>query len=118
MRLKQGLTQEELAQAANTTKQTISKYESGIIKNIPADKIKAIADKLSTTPDYLMGWHYKPNSIMPDTLVVELVVEQDIIEKTVYKILYNVSKKIMQETEKAPNQKEMDIGAQKNASIL
>lgn len=50
------LTQEELAVAASTTKQTIHKYETGIISNIPASKIKSIADKLQTTPAYLMGW--------------------------------------------------------------
>lgn len=50
------LTQDDLAKAANTTKQTIHKYETGIITNIPASKIKALADKLQTTPGYLMGW--------------------------------------------------------------
>ena len=50
------LTLEELAGAVGTTKQTIHKYETGIISNIPASKIKAIADKLDTTPAYLMGW--------------------------------------------------------------
>ena len=56
LRIKSNLTQEELASAADTTKQTIHKYETGIITNIPASKIKALADKLSTTPAFLMGW--------------------------------------------------------------
>ena len=56
LRLDLKLTQEELASAANTTKQTIHKYETGIISNIPASKIKSIADKLETTPAFLMGW--------------------------------------------------------------
>lgn len=56
LRILAGLTQEELAEAAGTTKQTIHKYETGIISNIPASKIKALADKLQTTPAYLMGW--------------------------------------------------------------
>ena len=56
LRIKANLTQEELAIAANTTKQTIHKYETGIITNIPASKIKALADRLSTTPAFLMGW--------------------------------------------------------------
>lgn len=56
LRTKHGITQEELATAAGTKKQTIHKYETGIISNIPASKIKAIADKLGTTPAYLMGW--------------------------------------------------------------
>jgi len=56
LRCQLGYTQEELAISAQTTKQTIHKYETGIISNIPASKIKAIADKLNTTPAYLMGW--------------------------------------------------------------
>ncbi len=56
LRISLKLTQEELADAVGTKKQTIHKYETGIISNIPASKIKALADKLDTTPAYLMGW--------------------------------------------------------------
>lgn len=59
MRLKNNLTQDELALRINTTKQTIHKYENGIITNIPSSKIEAIANVLNTTPDYLMGWTEK-----------------------------------------------------------
>lgn len=63
LRCQKRLTQEELALSANTTKQTIHKYETGIISNIPASKIKLIADKLDTTPAYLMGWEVNGSSI-------------------------------------------------------
>lgn len=56
LRTSLNLTQEDLAESAGTKKQTIHKYETGIISNIPASKVKAIADKLNTTPAYLMGW--------------------------------------------------------------
>ncbi|MBQ7725607.1 MAG: helix-turn-helix domain-containing protein, partial [Clostridia bacterium] len=56
LRIENHLSQLELAKAADTTKQTIHKYETGIVENIPAGKIKAIADRLMTTPAYLMGW--------------------------------------------------------------
>ncbi len=56
MRLKNNLTQDELALSIGTTKQTIHKYENGIITNIPSSKIEAIANILNTTPNYLMGW--------------------------------------------------------------
>lgn len=66
LRISLDLTQEELAYAAGTTKQTIHKYETGIISNIPASKIKALADKLKTTPSYLMGWEdATPSNIYP-----------------------------------------------------
>lgn len=59
------LSQGELAKKANTTKQNIYKYEKGIITNIPSDRIELIANALSTTPAYLMGW----NENLSETLV-------------------------------------------------
>lgn len=50
------LTLEEVAKRIGTSKQTISRYENGIIGNIPSDKIEALSDVLRTTPAYLMGW--------------------------------------------------------------
>lgn len=55
-RIDNGLTQDELASYLSTTKQTIHKYETGLISNIPSSKIEAIAKVLHTTPAYLMGW--------------------------------------------------------------
>lgn len=55
-RLEKGLSQDEVAEKINTTKQTIYKYETGIITNIPASKIESLANILDTTPAYLMGW--------------------------------------------------------------
>lgn len=67
------LTQDELAVCANTTKQTIHKYETGIITNIPASKIKSIADKLNTTPAYLMGWDDEIASYSDDELDRQII---------------------------------------------
>lgn len=55
-RLELGLTQEELANKMGTSKQTIHKYESGIVSNIPSQKIQKLSEILETTPDFLMGW--------------------------------------------------------------
>lgn len=51
-----GLTLEKLAKAADTTKQTVHRYERGIITNIPPERIEAIARALDTSPAALMGW--------------------------------------------------------------
>ena len=50
------ITQEQLGKLCNTTKQTIFKYESGKVTNIPMDRIVAIARILKVDPCYLMGW--------------------------------------------------------------
>ena len=51
------ISQTECAEAIQTTKQNIYKYENNIISNIPSDKIEAIAKYLSVSPAYLMGWN-------------------------------------------------------------
>lgn len=56
LRTQKGITQEEMAKALKTTKQTISKYEKGIVTNIPSDRIEALCKLLETTPEYLLGW--------------------------------------------------------------
>ena len=56
LREKKKLTQEELARLLNTTKQTVSKYEKGIVTNIPSDRIESMAKILNSTPEYILGW--------------------------------------------------------------
>lgn len=46
----------ELATAIGTSKQTIHRYESGEISNIPPERIMALAKVLGTTPSELYGW--------------------------------------------------------------
>lgn len=50
------ISQVDLAEKLGTTKQTIYKYENGLITNIPSDKIEIMARLFGTTPAYLMGW--------------------------------------------------------------
>ncbi len=56
LRKKKGLTLLELAELIGTSKQTIHRYETGVISNIPGEKIELLAAALDTTPSELMGW--------------------------------------------------------------
>ena len=56
LREEKKLSQAELAKLLNTKRQTISKYENGIVTNIPSDRIEEIARILDTTPEYILGW--------------------------------------------------------------
>lgn len=58
-----GMTQEALGAKCGTTKQTIFKYETGIVTNIPMDKLEVIAKALDVSPAFLMGWN---DSSAPD----------------------------------------------------
>ena len=65
------ITQEELGATCGTTKQSIFKYESGVVTNIPLDRLEKIAVELDVSPAYLMGWDEPeqpkplPSNIMP-----------------------------------------------------
>ena len=49
-RLAKGLTQEQLAEQVHVTKQAVYKYETGIVTNIPLDKLESIAACLVEAP--------------------------------------------------------------------
>ena len=59
-RIAAGLTQTELAESVQISKQTLYKYENDIITNIPSDKIELIAKRINATPALLMGWQGDP----------------------------------------------------------
>lgn len=50
------ITQEELGRICGTTKQTIYKYEMGIVTNIPFDRLKKIANAVHVPAEQLLGW--------------------------------------------------------------
>lgn len=55
-RLQQNMTLDDVARIVGVSRQTIQRYESGVIGNIPSDRIEKIAKALHTTPGALMGW--------------------------------------------------------------
>ena len=64
-RIENGLTLEEAAKKLGVSKPTLHRYESGVISNIPSDKIEGFAEIYKTTPAYLMGWEdEKGNSLI------------------------------------------------------
>ena len=50
------ISQADLAEMLGTSKQNVYKYESGIITNIPSDKIELMAQIFNVSPCYIMGW--------------------------------------------------------------
>ena len=69
LRKSRGLTLDELAERIGTSKQTIHRYENGVITNVPPEKVESLAVALGTTPQELMGWDedisLQPKNIMP-----------------------------------------------------
>lgn len=74
LRKSKGITQSEMAKLLHTTKQTISKYEKGIVTNIPSDRVEAMARILETTPEYILGW--EPERVEENNdIIAEVVVK-------------------------------------------
>lgn len=78
-RLQLEMTLEDVAKNIGVSRQTMSRYETGVIGNIPSDKIESIAAILHTTPAYLMGWEDDGSTIppgcepLPETVKVPLL---------------------------------------------
>lgn len=68
-RTAKGLTQEHLAEQVHVTKQAVYKYETGIVNNIPLDKLESIAACLGVAPGYLAGWQGSPAVAELDALI-------------------------------------------------
>lgn len=58
-RLSLGMTQEAVAKRIGVQKQTIYKYENGIISNIGIQTIERLSDVFHVCPEYLTGWSDK-----------------------------------------------------------
>lgn len=87
-RQRKGFSQEELGRIIGVAKQTIQKYENGIISNIPSDKIEAIAKALDTTPAYLMGWEEEQKNNDVDIFKFDNIMP---IEKKRFPLLGNIA---------------------------
>ena len=56
IRVKQGMSIDELAQKLGKNRTTIYRYENGEIENLPLSILDSLADALNTTPANIMGW--------------------------------------------------------------
>ena len=64
LRMRQGMTLEELGSRVGVGKSTVRKWETGQIANMRRDKIASLADALNVSPSYLIGWEDENNVYM------------------------------------------------------
>ena len=48
------MTLDDVAKAIGVSRQTIQRYESGVISNIPPEKLSKLSNLFNTTTDYLI----------------------------------------------------------------
>jgi len=90
LRIKKGLSQQELGNAIGVTKVSICGYESGMrIPNL--EKLSKLADELGTTTDYLLGREIVINNEENKTYIGSVSYEDVglILELRHYPNLYN-----------------------------
>lgn len=56
-----GLTLEGVGKLVGVTKQTVQKYESGIVVSVSSDKIELLAEAYGVSTGYAMGWTDDPS---------------------------------------------------------
>ena len=60
LRKEKNMTLSEIGMAIGESKQTVFKYERGIIENIPYKTIEKIAKYHDVSPTYIVGWNETP----------------------------------------------------------
>jgi len=66
LREKKGMNQKQLAEASDITQATISRIESGQVKQLKSEALKRLAEALGVTVDYLVG---KNDKLTPKDIV-------------------------------------------------
>lgn len=77
LRTLQCMTIATLADKVGVTRQTISRYETGAIDDIPKNKLESIAAALDVTIDYLQGWTTESQL---DSLAVDIQRHKELLE--------------------------------------
>lgn len=80
LREEKGYTLDEVARKLGTTRQTMSRYETGVITKIEYDKIVALARVYDVHPGYIMGWCERDGSTSERHVDPERKKMLDIIE--------------------------------------
>ncbi|NVF11836.1 helix-turn-helix domain-containing protein [Anaerococcus sp. AGMB00486] len=81
LRTERNLTQEEVGKIIGASKQTLHKYENGIITNIPQNKIEALANLFDVSPSYIMGWEKDKTDLsnIPGVIPVKKIIKIPIL---------------------------------------
>lgn len=82
IRTSKGLTLEEVGKACKVGRQTIHKYENGTVKNIPKDKIEAMAKLFKVSPIEIIGWTENPLDALIEQITHEYTLQDKLAEET------------------------------------
>lgn len=105
LRLKNGLTQEELADKLGLKKSAIAKYENGRVENIKRSIIQKMSNIFDCSPAYLMGWDESTNDTFDlSEFEKQLVVnyrKADALDKAIVRRTLNLDQSLTEAAEGA-----------------
>jgi len=71
-----GISADELAVLIGVSRSTMFRYEKGDIEKLPGDALVPIANALSTTPQYLMGWTGDADAPAPSSSAFDITLRE------------------------------------------
>ena len=80
LRKQKDMTLEDVAKKVGVSRQTIQRYESGVISNIPYDSIMGLAKAFNVHPGVLMGWDAAEEQLEDATDLEKLRMGKDYYE--------------------------------------
>ena len=101
LREKADISQTDLAKMVDISKQTLYKYETNVVTNIPSNTIEKIAYALKISPAILMGWentlNFKTDTFSVNEFEKKIVIayrQADDITKTMVQRILNIEEVI------------------------
>lgn len=81
LRKQKDMTLEDVAKKVGVSRQTIQRYESGVISNIPYDSIMGLAKAFNVHPGVLMGWDAAKEQLEDATDLEKLRMSKEYYER-------------------------------------
>lgn len=94
LRTASGLTLDEVGRHIGASKQTLYKYETGVITNIPLEKIEALAKLYGVSPAEITGWQDLDDSADYYHDADAAALADMIKENPRYRVLFEASRKL------------------------
>lgn len=87
LRNKNDMTLEVVGKYIGVSRQTLQRYESGVISNIPSDKIEKLAEIFNTSPAFIMGWEDEESNNEPEIMTIAAHAISDLSEDQIKKVI-------------------------------